>query len=509
MNWKQAASILFSPIFFCQPITVWAELQCSALDGDGDPTLKEMTYDIGYGEQTFLAYVEPDVKTFYTGDPPASTKVIPKFDGLATKFINMSNKQVHLYWEPYEGGELAAIEMLEPFSATGTASHPGHIFVFADADKNILERVYIEEHPNNNYAYDPYFVEDDPEATDDVLQKELNEEEYDKYIQWLDTLNFSDQYLEFTGRAYIANYLRNRPLHHIWRADYFGQEHWVETRETHFEQVPPQEVLTRIEDVGSERIMEESQPRLLSEYRTPGQTKLNMTLKVLSVAPRVFEISNFLSPTEVDHILQTAGAITLGRSSIGDIGKGQDKSIEDSSISDTRTSLNSWISRETSPIFDAIYRRAADLMRIDEALLRDRGPDEYSDWPTSGSLAESLQLVHYDPGQKYTAHHDFGFSDLDDPNKDKRFTQATRFATLLLYLNSEGLEGGETTFPRWSNAESFDQLRVNPQEGKAVLFYSQLPDGNLDDFSQHAALPPREGEKWLMNLWVWDPKYAD
>jgi len=75
------------------------------------------------------------------------------------------------------------------------------------------------------------------------------------------------------------------------------------------------------------------------------------------------------------------------------------------------------------------------------------------------------------------------------------FEQGTRFATLLLYLNDDGLKGGETTFPRWSNAETFDQLRVKPVEGKAVLFYSQLPDGNLDDFSQHAALHPREGTK--------------
>lgn len=35
-----------------------------------------------------------------------------------------------------------------------------------------------------------------------------------------------------------------------------------------------------------------------------------------------------------------------------------------------------------------------------------------------------------------------------------------------------------------------------------VLFYSQLPDGNMDDFSQHAAEPVTEGEKWLINLWT-------
>jgi hypothetical protein len=47
---------------------------------------------------------------------------------------------------------------------------------------------------------------------------------------------------------------------------------------------------------------------------------------------------------------------------------------------------------------DAIYRRAADLMRIDEALLRHRG-DGSTDLGTEKSLAEQLQLVHYNVGQ--------------------------------------------------------------------------------------------------------------
>ena len=63
-----------------------------------------------------------------------------------------------------------------------------------------------------------------------------------------------------------------------------------------------------------------------------------------------------------------------------------------------------------------------------------------------------------------------------------------------LYLN-EGMKGGETSFPRWVNAETFNELKVVPEIGKAVLFYSQLPDGNFDDFSQHAAQPVIEGEK--------------
>jgi prolyl 4-hydroxylase len=79
---------------------------------------------------------------------------------------------------------------------------------------------------------------------------------------------------------------------------------------------------------------------------------------------------------------------------------------------------------------------------------------------------------------------------------------------LLLYLNDEGLLGGETSFPRWRNAETFHSLKVKPEAGKAVLFYSQLPDGNFDDYSQHAAEKPIQGEKWLINLWTWAP-YKD
>jgi len=166
---------------------------------------------------------------------------------------------------------------------------------------------------------------------------------------------------------------------------------------------------------------------------------------------------------------------------------------------DTRTSLNTWLYREHDTIIDAIYRRAADLLRIDEALLRPRSPEEHPNLSNTRSLAEAMQLVHYEVGQQYTAHHDFGYGNAMKTN------QPARFATLLLYLN-EGMEGGETQFPRWRNAHTGRGLDVEPVAGKAVLFYSQLPDGNMDDWSLHAALPVRKGEKWLMNLWVWDPE---
>lgn len=57
------------------------------------------------------------------------------------------------------------------------------------------------------------------------------------------------------------------------------------------------------------------------------------------------------------------------------------------------------------------------------------------------------------------------------------------------------MKGGATVFPRWVNAETFEALKVIPEIGKAVLFYSQLPDGNMDDLSQHEAQKLFDGEK--------------
>jgi len=51
--------------------------------------------------------------------------------------------------------------------------------------------------------------------------------------------------------------------------------------------------------------------------------------------------------------------------------------------------------------------------------------------------------------------------------------------------------------PKSNPIKTFHELQVVPKAGKAVLFYSQLPDGNMDDFSQHAAKPIVDGEKWL------------
>ena len=104
------------------------------------------------------------------------------------------------------------------------------------------------------------------------------------------------------------------------------------------------------------------------------------------------------------------------------------------------------------------------------------------------SIAESLQVVRYRAGEEYTAHHDFVYP------SQQLWYQPTRFATLLLYLNDD-FEGGHTVFPRAVTRDLHDGVRAQPKKGTAVLFYSLLPDGNVDDRSQHASEPVLSGEK--------------
>lgn len=379
-----------------------AEPTCSAQEGDEiDPNLQRLTFDIGYGEETFDFYVRPDVSTYYQEAPGTRTASTPRAIGFAGKWVNLSSERLLLFWDPGTGEAGSLIGAAGPFQSAGTATFPNHKFYFAKPDdphNNIVAR-FVAKPGFSVMYYDPFDVPGDAEATQRNLQS-LTLEQYERYEAQKRTRLFNDKYREVTGRDYLAIYPRAKPRHFHWPAEYFGQEHWVASRETHFVALPPQDKLGQITAKGKERAIGDDEPRLLQEYRTE-QPILNMTLEVLSCAPRVFQIDGFLSDLEVDHILELAGGMNLRESTTGQGGGVNADSRR------TRTSLNTWVNRETTPIIDSIYRRAADLMRFDEALVRRRDPDELNDLvPESrGSIAEPLQLVHYEIGQEYTAHH--------------------------------------------------------------------------------------------------------
>lgn len=285
-----------------------------------------------------------------------------------------------------------------PFQAAGTSTYPGHVFLLAPHGKPFEGAVCNVVKGTSTYFYDP-FSEDQGEpgrcrkVDDDVAEPrsldELGESDRAKYNQHHYNLEFGQKYKEFTGGSeWLSMYPRDPPRHKIWRADYFGQEHQVETAETHFMEYPPAEKLTKMTLQSVRR--NASDPVSLAEYRT-AEPKMNLTLTAVSVEPRAFEIIDFLSAVEVKHMLDLAHKKPLKASTTG-------SNSDEAADSDTRTSTNTWVSRYSSPIVDAIYRRAADALRLDEALLRHRTADEYPELGSQQPLSEDLQLVHYDIG---------------------------------------------------------------------------------------------------------------
>lgn len=279
-----------------------------------------------------------------------------------------------------------------PFQVAGTSTYPGHVFLMAPHGKPFEGFVCNVVKDTSTYFVDP-FSEDDGEpgrcrkAGAELLSlDELSENDRASYNQHHYNLEFGKKYKEFTGGSeWLTMYPRSPPRHKIWRADYFGQEHRVETAETHFVEYPPVEKLPKMTMEAMRRNATDQVS--LAEYRSPEPT-MNLTLTTVSVEPRAFEIIDFLSDVEVEHMLDLAHKKTLKLSTTG-------SNNDQAADTDTRTSTNTWVSRYSSPIVDSIYRRAADALRMDEALLRHRTADEYPELGSRQPLSEGESNALY------------------------------------------------------------------------------------------------------------------
>jgi hypothetical protein len=106
------------------------------------------------------------------------------------------------------------------------------------------------------------------------------------------------------------------------------------------------------------------------------------------------------------------------------------------------------------------------------------------------------QVLHYAVGQSFERHVDF--FDPAIPAQAMNIARVgQRAATALVYLNDEGLEGGETDFPLLS-------LRHRGRRGDALVFFNLDGAGRPDRRTVHAGLPPIRGEKWLLSQWIRD-----
>jgi len=138
-------------------------------------------------------------------------------------------------------------------------------------------------------------------------------------------------------------------------------------------------------------------------------------------------------------------------------------------------------------------------------------------------MAEPLQVTRYAEGDRYEFHHD----------TDRRMA---RLLTFLAYINTP-VSGGATIFPFAPgpnldgsslpmplNIHNLDEgiapiadycltdqfLRVSPQAGDAIVFYSMKPHLQIDEDAWHGACPVTAGTKLIVQRWIKvvpDPNY--
>ncbi|KAL3925401.1 MAG: hypothetical protein SGILL_000437 [Bacillariaceae sp.] len=366
------------------------------------------------------------------------------YTGFGAKFVNMSPKPIFLYWDGKGGHDNAKklVAEIQPFEAVGTVTTPGQSFHVTTAnDSNSPVRRWVVTADTALLYYDPMT----PSEIQTLLQEQ--EKDYESFAMFQRQLinqAFARDYGIASGRTWLANFPRQFPMHHMHRADHIGQEH------------------------------------TMGEY----------TLKVESVTPRVFTIDNFLTPDECHEIIRLGIEKGLRPSTLH-----SGATARRTNDTATRSSSNTWLARDTSFLTETIYRRAAKVTNIDPELFQ----KFHETNSQHHSIAESMQIVRYRKGEEYTPHHDTVVPSIND-----RF-QGSRYATLLIYLNSV-TDGGETRFPRAVSNYNSQGLEIAPQAGTAVLFYNLLEDGNVDDLSIHGSNKVLGNtNKWIANLWIWDP----
>ncbi|KAM9482598.1 transmembrane prolyl 4-hydroxylase isoform 2-T2 [Clarias gariepinus] len=192
-----------------------------------------------------------------------------------------------------------------------------------------------------------------------------------------------------------------------------------------------------------------------------------------------------------------------------------------------RNSRHTWLyqGQGAHQVLRDLRNRVTQLTRLPSALVE---------------LSEPLQVVRYEQGGHYHAHHDSGPVYPETTcththltvNSSSPFQTSCRYITVLFYLNTVE-EGGETTFPVADN-RTYDEvsliqddvdlldtrkhcdkgnLRVKPTMGKAVFWYNYLSDGNgwvgeQDEYALHGGCVVTRGVKWIANNWInVDPDY--
>ncbi len=191
------------------------------------------------------------------------------------------------------------------------------------------------------------------------------------------------------------------------------------------------------------------------------------TVKINTDKLQIFIIDDFLSKIECENVINTVTP-HLRPSTI--TRENEDKAY--------RTSATSDMALMTDPA-------AKDIVdRLDHKIAAALG--------VNLSYSEGIQAQRYLVGQEFKKHTDY-FQPGTEEYKKYAGKRGQRTWTFMVYLNNV-VQGGETKF--FAIDKEFQPLR-----GRAVVWNSLYPDGNVNSNTLHAGLPVKKGEKIIITKW--------
>jgi hypothetical protein len=193
-------------------------------------------------------------------------------------------------------------------------------------------------------------------------------------------------------------------------------------------------------------------------------------VKVLSQEPWIIQFDNFLSNELIDSLLAQVNGNWERSSESGEIdvtGAGSKLTTA------TRTSSTFWCNNECQHT-EVSYNVASLIQKIIKI-------------PTYHF--EPIQILKYNVGESFVAHHDYSYQELTLPC-------GPRVITFFLYL-SDVEEGGETFFPVLN-------ISITPKKGRGVVWANTLSrDPSMKDSRMtHEAKTVTRGVKYAANVWV-------
>lgn len=399
---------------------------------------------------------------------------------------DLEGRDVNVFWVNNDKHAEVLISTISYGSTRSIDTNTEHLFVFrANSDGSHIRHFVVPEPCPELKPEDPVVFQiggghcDHPKLFVGIVP----------YAQEI----FMQKYKERTGRPWINVYPRPVPVHFMYPISDIGTKFKTTTRYGYFEFVCDEPNCW--------------ENRSMHEFSAPGRERdsepLDLEIQVVSKEPFIMTIDNFLSEDECDFIK----SFTEERGGFAPSTTGK------SSRSSIRTSHTHWIQYDEHSIVDLITRRIFDVMHMEY------NPMEH--W----KMIEKLQVLKYSIGEEYKAHHDYSEAGESDKQKFIGIQRGeNRLTTFFMYL-SDVQKGGETAFPmaqhlapegeetrkskqfvsKKSICSEKTTLKISPKKGKIVFWYSLLHDGNLDDYSVHAACPVEEGLKHACNFWIWDP----